>query len=62
MIGISVKVKNIETNEELEYRNLTEGAKALGVSRTALKKTLDNGKPIKKIYLVTSNNKSKKKR
>lgn len=40
-LGIAVVVKNINTNEETEYVNLTEAAKAIGVSRTAVKKALD---------------------
>ncbi len=41
LIGIPVIVKNIKTNEKFEYINLTEAAKAIGVSRTAFKKALD---------------------
>jgi len=37
-VGISVLVKNINTGEETIYINLTEAAKALEVSRTAVKK------------------------
>jgi len=54
LIGIPIKVKNIKTNEELVYTNLTEAGKALGVSRTAIKKALNRGKPIKKIFVVTN--------
>jgi hypothetical protein len=32
-IGIPVVIKNINTKEEIEYINLTEAAKAIGVSR-----------------------------
>lgn len=35
LIGMGVVVKNINTNEEIEYLSLTD-AKALSVSRTAL--------------------------
>ena len=52
-IGISVIVKNININEETEYINLTEAAKAINVSRTAVKKALDTGKVLKKTYNVT---------
>ena len=40
LIGVPVIVKNINTNVEIEYINLTEAAKAIGVSRTAVKKAL----------------------
>lgn len=51
-LGIAVVVKNIHTNEETEYVNLTEAAKAIGVSRTAVKKALDLEKTLKKIYII----------
>lgn len=57
LIGIPVIVKNIETNEEMEYVNLTEAAKSLGVSRTAIKKALDLQRPLLKIYNVATKNK-----
>lgn len=52
LIGIPVVVKNINTNEETEYVNLTEAGKALGVSRTAIKKALDLEKVLKKTYYI----------
>jgi group I intron endonuclease len=52
LIGIPVVVKNINTNEEMEYVNLTEAAKAIGVSRTAVKKSLDLEKVLKKTYYI----------
>lgn len=52
LIGIPVVVKNINTNEETEYINLTEAAKAIGVSRTAVKKALDLEKVLKKTYYI----------
>lgn len=52
LIGIPVIVKNINTNEETEYVNLTEAGKALGVSRTAIKKALDLEKVLKKTYYI----------
>jgi trimethylamine:corrinoid methyltransferase-like protein len=52
LIGVPVIVKNIHTNLETEYINLTETAKAIGVSRTAVKKALDYGKILKKTYYV----------
>lgn len=52
--GVFVVVTNILTNEVLEYISLTDAGKALGVSRPAIKKYIDSGKPIKKIYLVAT--------
>lgn len=52
-IGVPVVVKNINTGGETEYINLTEAAKALGVSRTAVKKALDLNKCLKKIYIIS---------
>ena len=54
LIGVGVKVKNINTNEKLEYSTLTLAAKAIGVSRTAVKKALISNKPIKNLYLIFS--------
>lgn len=51
-IGIAVKVTNIITNEVKEYATLTLAALALGVSRTAVKKAINLGKVIKKIYTI----------
>ena len=45
--------KNINTGQETEYINLTEAAKAIGVSRTAVKKALDLNKCLKKIYVIS---------
>ena len=56
LIGIPVTVKNINTGEQTEYINLTEAAKAIGVSRTAVKKALDLNKCIKKTYSVSKKN------
>lgn len=52
--GIAVVVKNIHTNEELEFASLTYAAEYIGVSRPAVKKYLDTKKPIQGIYLVTT--------
>lgn len=52
LLGIPVVVKNVNTGEETEYVNLTEAAKAIGVSRTAVKKALDLNKCIKKTYSI----------
>jgi len=48
--GIPVTVKNLVTLEVIEYKNITKAAKAIGVTRTAVKKAVVNEKPIKKIY------------
>lgn len=53
LIGIPVVVKNINTGEETEYINLTEAAKTLGVSRTAVKKALDLNKCINKTFSIS---------
>jgi group I intron endonuclease len=50
--GIAVSVKNMNTDEELEFTNLTEAAKHIGVSRPAVKKYSDTGKLIQGKYLV----------
>jgi GIY-YIG catalytic domain/NUMOD3 motif len=55
-IGISVIVKNVNTNTELEYTSLTDAALAIGVSRTAVKKVLDTGKTVKEQFIVTTKN------
>ena len=54
LIGVPVTVKNINTNLEVEYINLTEAAKAIGVSRTAVKKALSSGRILKKLYYVAT--------
>lgn len=56
LIGVPVIIKNIETNLEVEYTTLTEAAKYLGVSRTAVKKALDSGKIFKNLYIVATKN------
>lgn len=38
LIGIAVTVKNINTNEVLEFASLTDAAEFIGVNRTAVKK------------------------
>ena len=52
LIGIPVIVRNIHTSLETEYINLTEAAKAIGVSRVAIKKALDSGRILKKTFYV----------
>lgn len=54
LIGIPVIVKNINTNQESEFMNLTEAANSIGVSRTAVKKALYSGKPLKNQFLVAT--------
>jgi hypothetical protein len=40
--GVSVTVKDLNTNEELDFTNLTEAGEFIGVSRTAVRKYLDS--------------------
>ena len=51
-IGVPVIVKNTNTNEEKEYINITEAAKAIGVSRTAVRKGINLNKTLKRVYIV----------
>lgn len=53
LIGVPVLVKNINTQVEVEYKSLTEAAKSIGVSRTAVYKAMSSGKILKKLYIVT---------
>jgi len=53
LIGVSVLVKNINTQVETEYKSLTEAAEAIGVSRTTVAKALSSGKILNKLYFVT---------
>lgn len=53
LIGVKVEVKNIITNEEFEFKTLTDAAKKLDVSRTSIKKALDNKKLIKGQYQIS---------
>jgi len=55
--GVPVIVKNLNTNEELEFSNLTEAGKYIGVSRTAVRKYLDTGKSVKNQYILITKNK-----
>lgn len=52
--GVPVKVKDLNANKELDFVNLTEAGEYIGVSRTAVKKYLNTGKPIKNQYVVTT--------
>ena len=54
---MSVLVKNMNTQEENEYKSLTEAAEIIGVSKTAVAKALSSGKILKKLYIVTKINK-----
>lgn len=56
--GIAVLVKNIDTNEELEFVSLTTAAEYIGVSRPAVKKYVNTDKAIRGIYLVSTKEKS----
>lgn len=55
--GVPVIIKNLITLEVIEYTSLTEAAKAIGVSRTAVKKAIISEKPIKKIYCCIAGHK-----
>ena len=57
LIGVPVIIKNLITLKVIEYTSLTEAAKAIGVSRTAVKKALITEKPIKKIYFCIAGHK-----
>lgn len=50
LIGVSVIVINVNTLEEVEYASLTEAGRAIGVSRTAVKKAIVSEKLIQKLY------------
>lgn len=52
--GIAVLVKNINTNEELEFVSLTTAAEYIGVSRPAVKKYVNSNKLIRGVYLVST--------
>jgi group I intron endonuclease len=52
LIGVPVIVNNINTNKEIVYTSLTEAAKAIGVSRTAVKKALSSEKVLNKNYSI----------
>ena len=55
--GTSIEVLNIISGETKLYPTLTLAALALGVSRTAVKKTMDCAKVLKKIYIIKLNKK-----
>ena len=60
-VGISVLITNITCGETKEYANLTRAARALNVSRTAIKKSMDSGSILKKTYLIKLSHISNKK-
>ncbi len=51
--SISILVKNIKTEEKLEYKSLTEAANALGVTKGAVSQALLYKKLLKKTYFIT---------
>lgn len=55
--GVSVKVLNINSNEVKVYPSLTSASLTLGVSRTAVRKAMQEGKILKKLYLIELENK-----
>jgi group I intron endonuclease len=50
--GVTVSVKDIKTSVTTEYASLTEAAMALGVSRTAVRKSVDLGRLIRNRYSI----------
>jgi group I intron endonuclease len=51
--GVTVLVKDIETSVTKEYGSLTEAARALDVSRTAVRKSVDLGRLIRNRYSIS---------
>jgi hypothetical protein len=49
---VKVLVINIETNEEKEYKSVTEAAKSLNVTKGAVSQALKNNKLLKKLYKI----------
>ena len=56
-IGIPIKVRQLSTGETKHYATLTERAKALAVTRAAIKKALKFSRLIKKDYSIKYLNK-----
>lgn len=50
--GVKVEIENVNSNEKFEFHTLTDAAKYLEVSRTAIRKVLDSEKLIKKQYKI----------
>lgn len=57
LIGVPVVVNDVENNVTTDYLSLTDAAKALGVSRTAVKKACISQSILKKRYYITIKNK-----
>ena len=51
-VGISIIVRKISNNSLNNYPSITEGAKALGVSRATIRKAIKLSRVIKKDYLI----------
>lgn len=56
LIGLSVTVKDVNSGTVSEYASITYAAKAIGVSRPAVKKALYSGRPVKGQYIVATKN------
>lgn len=50
---MSILVTNTITNEKMIFDSLTEGGKALGVSKTAISLALREKRLLKKVYLIS---------
>jgi group I intron endonuclease len=50
--GVAVEVTNIKTGEINYFSTMTEAATALGVSRTAIRKTIQSGKILRDNYSI----------
>lgn len=57
LIGVPVSILDTETNIEKYYTSLTEAAKDIGISRTAVKKSCVTGNILKKRYYVRTKKK-----
>jgi len=55
--GVAVEVRNITSGKIKQYPTLTSASLALGISRTAIRKSMVSGIPIKKTYFIKSINK-----
>jgi hypothetical protein len=49
---VAVEVPNIKTGEINYFSTMTEAARALGVSRTAISKTIQSGKILRDSYSI----------
>lgn len=54
LIGVRVLVEDKDTGEVLEFASLTDAGKFIGVSRPAIRKSIDTGKPVKNRYIVAT--------